>query len=249
MKKSLLSVISCLCALVGMGTMHADSNAGACKVHYDPVAATDIVYITWVTYDDEGLSHAMAASGPLNDSGSWIAQEISIDPAGSDEITQPILFIDPTTETVLALWEYWDSTYNTMLVGGATTVGIGGTWTSRLISDQNPTFEYSGEGDQLASIDEQGNLIVTWSAYNLETGSSIARAAVGTLIVSDDSATISWTSSFIIPGGSVASKAAITQKNKVGNTVKRRQAAFQKRQAVIAKPQSKKSVPNFVKTK
>lgn len=190
MKKSLSLLLACFSLLTCQA--FATSAAGHCKV-FDGNAI-----VTWTDFDDiNGYLHVWGATGDVTASSStWTVQELSIDTNGSYYITEPRLHLCESTGDVIALWQYYDDNTGLLRVGGAVLPSGTTTWSTHLISDstnQQGLMEFDG----MASVDATGNIIITWSAYNLTTSDYDVLGA--TAVISGGSTT--WNNSFVIPSG------------------------------------------------
>lgn len=186
MKKCLVFVLSCLCLLSFTGKMYAFSTAGTCKVQ------GTTVYLTWIEQDNDG-SHVFASTGDVTASPStWSSQEITVNGVGVGNVTIPHLYIN-SVGNALAVWEYYDGTANKSFVGAS--VLDSGTWTSQRISDNND--EICIFSDEIGTIDDDGNMVVTWTSYDESTENAFVRCAIG-LVFNE---TITWDNSFTIPAG------------------------------------------------
>jgi hypothetical protein len=206
MKKSLALVLSCLFLLTCSAKIFAYSNAGTCKLY------NGTVFVTWFTVDVDGNAHIWASTGPVSDPSSWTAQEVSIGGVGSNNVSIPNLHLDKNSGNVFADWEYWDSDLSIMRNAAAVFPFGASSWSYQAISDV--TTEESGFFDSHGDVDEDGNLIVTWSAFNSETSNLVVRCATGTI----DGTTVTWNDSFIVPGADpLANKKAAAQMKKALN--------------------------------
>ena len=192
MKKSFALLTSCLSLLTAQA--FATSAAGDCKV-FD-----DTAIVTWTEFDDiNGYIHVYGATGDVGtNSSTWTAQELSVDPVGSFYMTAPRLFMSEVTGDVIALWQYYDDNTGLLRVGGAVLPVGTTTWSTQLVSDST-NQQGLAEFDGRASFDANGNILVTWSSYDLTLNDYDVLGATAVLA----SGTTTWNNSFVIPGGTV----------------------------------------------
>ena len=205
MKKSLILLLACL-SLFSCEAF-ATSAAGHCKVF------NGNAIVTWTDFDDvNGFIHVWGATGAVTaNSNTWTVQELSIDTLGSYYVTEPHLYLCESTGDVIALWQYYDDNTGLLRVGGATLPSGSSTWSIHLVSDstnQQGLMDFDGT----ASVDATGNIIITWSSYNLTTADYDVLGA--TAVIAGGNTT--WNNSFVIPSGAapLMAKRSLAQTSK-----------------------------------
>lgn len=180
--KKLASILFALLFLCH-GAIMAYSTAGACK------AFSGNVYTTWLELDGSSNLHVWAASGLITDTPDlWTIQEISVG-GNTSTVTVPYLYSNVVGDMV-AVWQYYDVTDGIMKVAAARLAYPGTTWVSDIISDS--MTETGGFYDESASIDADGNIIVTWTSFDPSTSTAVDRGVTGSIGGS-------WGSTFVLP--------------------------------------------------
>ncbi len=199
MKKTSLFVWLCLLCCIGMHDMSANSNAGTCRL------IDGTIVTTWLTQDPDGPWQVWAATGSIGaDPSTWITQEVTVSGATCISITTPTLFINETSGHAVSTWQYFDQSANVQRIAAAVLPAGTTTWVSQAVSDI--TSESSNGSDQTVSLDNDGNIMVTWSAFNASVQTSVVRAATGTI----SGTTTTWNNSFLLPGAGYPDLAAKT---------------------------------------
>ena len=129
----------------------------------------------WATRDSDNNPIIQGAIGMTStDPSTWSFTKISGENKTS-QYSNPRIFSNGAGD-VIALWQFPDAKGNHHLEGAALPAGSG-TWTSHLFS----TIDDNSNGfDQQASIDAFGNILVTWTSYNVTIGQTQVRGVTGT---------------------------------------------------------------------
>lgn len=148
----------------------ANSTGGEIKVVAGNVIAA------WLSQDNLGNSIIKGATGTVSSApNTWTVSDLSTGFVAS-QISNPILFSNSIGDVVV-LWQYSDMTGNFYIAGSILPFGAG-TWNSATISEST---ENTGFFDQIASIDEIGNVMVTWSSYNSTLDEVAVRCSFSTI--------------------------------------------------------------------
>ncbi len=182
----------------------ATSAAGDCVIN------NGNAIVVWTAFDDiNGYIHVYGATGTVSqNSSNWTSQELSIDTNGSYYVTQPRLAICEATGDAVAIWQYYDDNTGLLRVGAATLPAGTSTWSNHLVSDslnQQGLSSFDGQ----AFVDANGNVLITWSAYDQNNSDYDVLAA--TAVISGTTTT--WGNSFVLPGGTAPLATRKTMQN------------------------------------
>lgn len=151
------------------------------------------VVTAWQATDDEYDAVIIAAIGTTSTSpGAWEYAVIS-DGISDVQNSIPYMFTN-TNGDVVVLWEYVDEYSNYWVAASVLPAGstAGTDWVSATISTSD---DNAGFFDQTASIDNDGNILATWTAYNSLLNTTQVRGATASIALGVVS---SWSSPFTI---------------------------------------------------
>ena len=159
-----LMLFFCECAM-------ADASSGQCKVY-----GSGTVVATWLHSDSDGNITVQGAIGSINTSPtSWAVTTLSTGMSIASN-SSPLIFSNANGDVVV-LWQYPDSNGNFFVAAAMLPVGTT-TWNTATISSSG---ESAGFNDQMASIDENGNILATWSVYDVNTNMFSLRCATAVM--------------------------------------------------------------------
>ena len=149
----------------------ADAGSGQCKVTGDGQ-----VVAAWLHSDSDGNTTVIGATGSISDDPSlWSTTTLSTG-LSSVENSSPFIFSNANGDVVV-LWQYPDSNSNYFVAAAMLPVGTT-TWNIATISSDS---EDAGFFDQMASIDESGNILATWSVYDVNADQFSLRGATAVM--------------------------------------------------------------------
>ncbi len=142
----------------------------------------------WQDLDENTDTIVDSAIGPLATPDAWIYTTLATGFTGGGFNQEPFLFNNGKTGDAVALWQYADNENNIWI--GAATLPSGATgWSITSFSSNNNIGTFN---DQVAAIDENGNVTVTWTAYN----SDFSTCIIG--VTGTTSPTVSWGTPFTL---------------------------------------------------
>ena len=153
------------------GILNADAAAGQCKVH-----SNGTIIAAWQSIDSMGQTSVTGAIGSVStDPSTWTTTILSTN-MSTVQNSQPLLSSNANGDVVVT-WQYPDSESNffvaaAMLPSGTTT------WNTATISTSG---EDAGFNDQVASIDEDGNVLAMWTIYDPNTDTIHVRGATAVM--------------------------------------------------------------------
>jgi len=148
------------------------------------------IVAAWVTVDNVGNTTIVGATGTVSEAPtSWNETTVSASLSSTNN-NSPAIYANSNGD-VLVLWEYINPNDSNAYIGAAVLPSGGSSWT---VAQVSLNTEYAGIFDQYASIDSDGNMLVTWSSYNESFTEQTARGATSTV-----SGSSSWSTFDIYP--------------------------------------------------
>lgn len=130
----------------------------------------------WVSTDAvSGLPIVRGAKGPVGDPSSWSTTTISFN-EGSVQYTTPVL-ISNANGDVMGMWQWPNVDTGLYTVEGAVLPAGASSWTTATLSGGD-----AGYFDQTGSIDESGNILAFWSAWNPDLGQVEVHGCTGAIV-------------------------------------------------------------------
>ena len=147
------------------------------------------VIVTWSELDGSSNCHVFGAVGDVTDPPNlWTVQDITA--ATSIQVTTPKLYRNDLGD-IVAVWQYHDDNLGFMRVAASRLPTGTTTWVTHIISDD--TDEAAGFNDESADLDEEGNILVTWTSQDTTTYDTVVRGVTATMDTQNG-----WNASFVI---------------------------------------------------
>lgn len=151
---------------------------GSFRLVAGPGTGLGTVIGIWLEQDDvTGEMRVMGATG-TSDFASFTPVNLSSGFLGTN-FSKPIIFANDVGDAAI-VWEYSDALENSR-VGGVMYSAADDAWNVNANSPISSPDEYAGYNDQSVKIDNNGNILVTWTAADSVSGESQVRGATGTI--------------------------------------------------------------------
>lgn len=154
-------------------------NAGFGSFHLvtGPGTGVGTVIGTWLEDDGAGEMRVMGATG-TSDFAAFTPLNLSTGFTGTS-FSKPEIFANDSGDAVV-IWQYSDAGDNAT-IAGAMYSAADDAWNVNGTNPISSVDEYAGYNDKSVKIDNNGNVLVTWTAVILATGESQVRGATGTI--------------------------------------------------------------------